>query len=147
LVEQRPFKAWVLGSSPSGLTTHNQKVIEIERNLQNCHCDTKVIHEANSPPLDTLTLHHLPGGGDIEVSTRQLPEVGQEHYRSSWEVCFCKTVFDLLAKQSEKARLNKARQDGASLWLAARDSVWRPEMRRPVEASAAGSMPAAHGIA
>jgi len=106
-----------------------------------------VIHEANSPPLDTLTLHHLPGGGDIEVSTRQLPEVGQEHYRSPREVCFCKTVFDLLAKQSEKARLNKARQDGASLWLAGRDGVWRPEMRRPVEASAAGSMPAAHGIA
>src|ERR1700690_1762569 len=23
LVEQRPFKAWVLGSSPSGLTTHS----------------------------------------------------------------------------------------------------------------------------
>jgi hypothetical protein len=33
LVEQRPFKAWVLGSNPSGLTTKNKSLTLTDERL------------------------------------------------------------------------------------------------------------------
>jgi hypothetical protein len=45
LVEQRPFKAWVLGSNPSELTIENKRDILSVHNNENRHSDPKVMHK------------------------------------------------------------------------------------------------------
>ena len=48
LVEQRPFKAWVLGPSPSELTTHNKEIAGSRPDFQKHRCPTKMMQSESS---------------------------------------------------------------------------------------------------
>jgi uncharacterized protein involved in exopolysaccharide biosynthesis len=52
------------------------------------------------------------GNGDIQLSTGQLPSVGLEYIRAARDVRYYETVFELLAKQLEIAKLDEAREGG-----------------------------------
>jgi len=52
------------------------------------------------------------GNGDVQVSTGQLPEVGLAYLRAYRDVRYYETVYDLLAKQYEMAKLDEAREGG-----------------------------------
>lgn len=55
----------------------------------------------------------IPGGrGDISVSTSRVPEAGLEYVRKMRDVKYNETIFELLAKQFEIAKLDEAK-DGA----------------------------------
>jgi hypothetical protein len=43
--QERPFKAWVLGSNPSELTIENKRDILSVHNNENRHSDPKVMHK------------------------------------------------------------------------------------------------------
>ena len=62
--------------------------------------------------LARLEKTNRSGGGDIFVPTGRVPEAGLEYLRSLREVKYHESVFELLAKQYEIARIDEAR-DGS----------------------------------
>ncbi|HET8667303.1 MAG TPA: Wzz/FepE/Etk N-terminal domain-containing protein [Terriglobales bacterium] len=50
------------------------------------------------------------GAGDIQVPTGQVPQAGLEYVRRLRDVKYYETIFELLAKQFEVAKLDEARQ-------------------------------------
>lgn len=50
------------------------------------------------------------GGGDIQVPTNAVPEAGLEYARRLRDVKYYETIFELLAKQYEAAKLDEARE-------------------------------------
>ncbi len=56
-----------------------------------------------------LERQNQSGNGDLQVPTAQLPEVGQEYVRSLRDMKYAETVFELLAKQYEIAKLDEAK--------------------------------------
>ena len=62
--------------------------------------------------LARLEKTNRSGGGDIFVPTGRVPEAGLEYLRSLREVKYHESIFELLAKQYEIARIDEAR-DGA----------------------------------
>jgi uncharacterized protein involved in exopolysaccharide biosynthesis len=60
--------------------------------------------------LSKLEQQRNAGGGDIQVPTGSVPEVGLEYVRRLRDVKYSETIFELLAKQFEMAKLDGARQ-------------------------------------
>lgn len=60
--------------------------------------------------LSKLEQRQNAGGGDIQVPTGRVPEVGLEYVRRLRDVKYSETIFELLAKQFEMAKLDEARQ-------------------------------------
>ncbi len=50
------------------------------------------------------------GSGDLHIPTRQIPEVGLEYVRALRELKYNETIFELLAKQYEIAKVDEAKQ-------------------------------------
>jgi uncharacterized protein involved in exopolysaccharide biosynthesis len=59
--------------------------------------------------LARLEKNNRAGGGDIFVPTGKVPEAGLEYVRRLREVKYYETVFELLAKQFEIAKIDEAR--------------------------------------
>jgi tyrosine-protein kinase Etk/Wzc len=49
------------------------------------------------------------GNGDIQVATREVPQIGMEYVRKVRDVKYYETIFELLAKQYEAAKLDESR--------------------------------------
>jgi len=50
-----------------------------------------------------------PRSGDVSVSTRKMPEVGLEYVRKLRDVKYSETIFELMAKQYEIAKVDEAK--------------------------------------
>lgn len=59
--------------------------------------------------LSRLERSNVPGKGDIFIPTGKVPEAGLEYLRRLREVKYYETVFELLAKQFEIAKIDEAR--------------------------------------
>jgi uncharacterized protein involved in exopolysaccharide biosynthesis len=49
------------------------------------------------------------GDGNIQVATGKVPEAGLEYVRKMRDVKYCETIFELLARQYEAAKLDEAK--------------------------------------
>lgn len=59
--------------------------------------------------LTKLERSHIGGGGDILVPTGKVPEAGLEYVRRFRDVRYHETIFELLAKQFEVAKIDEAK--------------------------------------
>lgn len=62
--------------------------------------------------LERLMKQQPESQGDIEIPTRQIPQIGMEYIRRYRDVKYHETVYGLIAKQYETARLDEAREAG-----------------------------------
>jgi uncharacterized protein involved in exopolysaccharide biosynthesis len=62
--------------------------------------------------LGKLERAQISGVGDILLSTRQVPEAGLEYVRKYRDVKYQETIFELLAKQFEAAKIDEAKEAG-----------------------------------
>jgi uncharacterized protein involved in exopolysaccharide biosynthesis len=60
--------------------------------------------------LTKLEQQQNAGGGDLQVPTGKIPELGLEYFRRARDVKYCESIFELLAKQYEVAKLDEGRQ-------------------------------------
>jgi uncharacterized protein involved in exopolysaccharide biosynthesis len=60
--------------------------------------------------LAKLELQQNVSSGDIQVPTGKIPEAGLEYLRRLRDVKYCESIFELLAKQYEAAKLDEGRQ-------------------------------------
>jgi uncharacterized protein involved in exopolysaccharide biosynthesis len=60
--------------------------------------------------LNKLEQQQNAGGGDLQVPTGKIPELGLEYFRRARDVKYCESIFELLAKQYEVAKLDEAKQ-------------------------------------
>jgi uncharacterized protein involved in exopolysaccharide biosynthesis len=60
--------------------------------------------------LSKLERQQNAGSGDLHIPTNQIPEVGLEYLRALREVKYNETIFELLAKQYEIAKVDEAKQ-------------------------------------
>jgi uncharacterized protein involved in exopolysaccharide biosynthesis len=60
--------------------------------------------------LTKLEQQQNSGGGDLQVPTGKIPEVGLEYLRRLRDVKYSESIFELLAKQYEMAKLDEGRQ-------------------------------------
>jgi uncharacterized protein involved in exopolysaccharide biosynthesis len=92
-------------------------------------------------------LHELTGaggaGGELLVPKGKLPEAGLDYLRDLREVKYQETVFELLARQYESAKLDEARQ-GSALQVVDRAVV--PDRRSGVPRSAIAAAGALLGL-
>ncbi|MEO7497290.1 MAG: Wzz/FepE/Etk N-terminal domain-containing protein [Massilia sp.] len=66
--------------------------------------------------LAKLELSNASGSGNFMVPTGKIPEVGVEYVRSARNVKYYETIFELLAKQFELAKIDEAK-DSSSIQL------------------------------
>ena len=62
--------------------------------------------------LQKLQKQQPESAGDIQIPTKALPEVGLEYIRRYRDVKYYETVYQLIAKQYELARMDEAREAG-----------------------------------
>lgn len=62
--------------------------------------------------LQKLTKQSPDTAGDIEIPSRQIPELGLEYIRRYRDVKYYETVYGLIAKQYEMARMDEAKEGG-----------------------------------
>lgn len=60
--------------------------------------------------LAKLEQQQNAGGGDLQIPTGKVPEAGLEYLRRLREVKYCESIYDMLAKQFEVAKLDESRQ-------------------------------------
>ena len=60
--------------------------------------------------LTKLERQQNAGSGDLHIPTKQIPEVGLEYVRALREVKYNETIFEVLAKQYEIAKVDEAKQ-------------------------------------
>jgi len=60
--------------------------------------------------LTKLERQQNAGSGDLHIPTNQIPEVGLEYVRALREVKYNETIFEVLAKQYEIAKVDEAKQ-------------------------------------
>lgn len=60
--------------------------------------------------LTKLERSHIGGGGDILVPTGKVPEAGLEYVRRFRDIRYHETIFELLAKQFEVAKIDEAKE-------------------------------------
>ncbi len=79
-------------------TPQNPSVILLEQELAGLRTQRAKLERQNQS-----------GNGDLQVPTSQMPEVGQEYVRSLRDMKYAETVFELLSKQYEIAKLDEAK--------------------------------------
>ncbi|HEX8926691.1 MAG TPA: GNVR domain-containing protein, partial [Terriglobales bacterium] len=67
---------------------------------------------AMNTQLQKLQKQQPQSEGDIQIPTKTLPEVGLEYIRRYRDVKYYETVYQLIAKQYELARMDEAREAG-----------------------------------
>jgi tyrosine-protein kinase Etk/Wzc len=89
-----------LGAKRSTFATdQNPDVIRLQHELAGLRAQVKKMEQSQ-----------VAGGGDIFVPTGRVPEAGLEYIRRLREVKYQETMFELLAKQFEVARLDEAKE-------------------------------------
>jgi len=87
-----------IGAMKSFATGHNPELVRTQQELTGLREQLRKLERDQ------------PGGeGDILVPTGRVPEVGLEYIRKARDVKYYETLFELLAKQYEVARLDEAR--------------------------------------
>lgn len=76
--------------------------------------------------LAKLEQRHPGGKGDVFLATESVPEIGLEYVRRLRDVKYHETMFELLAKQFEIARMEEARESSTVQVL---DEAIEPEIR------------------
>jgi uncharacterized protein involved in exopolysaccharide biosynthesis len=79
-------------------------------------------------------------GGDFMVSTGKIPEVGVEYVRSARNVKYYETIFELLAKQYELAKIDEAKDSTAIQVLDTAIPADRKSKPSRVKVTLAGAM-------
>jgi tyrosine-protein kinase Etk/Wzc len=86
-----------------------QKVMRTYATSQNPDLQ-KVEEEISGLKLELKKLEEKGGGGyDVLMPTERMPSVGMEYFRKLREVKYNETLYELLAKQYELAKLDEAR--------------------------------------
>jgi capsule polysaccharide export protein KpsE/RkpR len=69
----------------------------------------RVSQEISGLRLELSKMSRSSGGTDLFVATRKIPEAGLEYVRVFRDVKYAETIFELLAKQFELAKIDEAR--------------------------------------
>jgi tyrosine-protein kinase Etk/Wzc len=86
----------------SGATNQNPTVVLLREQLSGMRAQ-----------LSKLETRPNAGAGDIQVPTRDVPRAELEYIRRLRDVKYAETIFELLAKQFEAAKLDEAREGAA----------------------------------
>jgi tyrosine-protein kinase Etk/Wzc len=92
-------KEVMLGSMRTFATASNPEYIQIQQELVGLRAQLKKVEQGLNA-----------GGGDISVPTSKVPEVGLDYVRKVRDVKYYETIFELLAKQFELAKIDEAKQ-------------------------------------
>jgi len=92
-------KEVMLGSMRTFATSSNPDYIRIQQELVGLRAQLKKVEQGLNA-----------GGGDISVPTSKVPEVGLDYVRKVRDVKYYETIFELLAKQFELAKIDEAKQ-------------------------------------
>lgn len=92
-------KEVMLGSMRTFATASNPDYIRIQQELVGLRAQLKKVEQGLNA-----------GGGDISVPTSKVPEVGLDYVRKVRDVKYYETIFELLAKQFELAKIDEAKQ-------------------------------------
>lgn len=104
-----------LGAMRMFATANNPDYIRIQQELSGLR--------AQLTKIETGMNH---GKGDISISTSQVPEVGLEYVRRVRDVKYYETIFELLAKQFEIAKIDEAKESSVIQVL---DSAVEPDKK------------------
>lgn len=88
-----------LNSMRSFATSNNPDLMRLQNEIQGYRTQ-----------LEKLKVGKTSGDGDLMVPTGKIPEVGVEYIRSLRNVKYQETIFDLLSKQYELAKIDEARE-------------------------------------
>ncbi|WP_409265961.1 GumC family protein [Massilia sp. BHUDP2] len=92
-------KEVMLGSMRTFATANNPDYIRIQQELVGLRAQLKKVEQGLNA-----------GGGDISIPTSKVPEVGLDYVRKVRDVKYNETIFELLAKQFELAKIDEAKQ-------------------------------------
>lgn len=88
-----------LNSMRSFATSNNPDLMRLQSEIQGYRVQ-----------LEKLKVGKLSGDGDLMVPTGKLPEVGVEYIRKLRNVKYQETIFELLSKQYELAKIDEAKE-------------------------------------
>lgn len=99
LKAQIAAKEVVLGSMRTFATANNPEYIRLQRELSELTAQLRKLETGTNA-----------GNGDVSVPTSKVPEAGLEYIRKVRDVKYYETIFELLAKQFEIAKIDEAKQ-------------------------------------
>lgn len=88
-----------LGSMRTFATTSNPEYIRLQQELSELRAQLRKLETGSNS-----------GNGDVSVSTSQVPQAGLEYIRKVRDVKYFETIFELLSKQYEIAKIDEAKQ-------------------------------------
>ena len=88
-----------LNAMRSFATSNNPDLVRLQGEIQGYRAQ-----------LDKLKVGKSVGGGDLMVPTGKIPEVGVEYIRSLRNVKYQETIFELMSKQFELAKIDEAKE-------------------------------------
>ncbi|WLI88047.1 Wzz/FepE/Etk N-terminal domain-containing protein [Massilia sp. R2A-15] len=92
-------KEVALGAMRTFATNNNPEIVKLEQELTGMR-----------QQLRKLETGMNAGHGDVSVSTSQVPQAGLEYIRKVRDVKYYETVFELIAKQFELAKIDEAKE-------------------------------------